>query len=468
MKSTLAVASLLTLALLGGAAARENYFTEWRSTQRQYRALLATRAASEDERDLARRFRVEIRQVVVPDLRTVDRCVTCHLGFDDPRMTGVPQPFAAHPGPILERHDVDKFGCTVCHGGQGRATSREEAHADRGQVFWERPLVPAALIESSCGACHDPAALTTRGGSRLARGHELFGQKGCGACHRLGGRGGSLGPALDGVGDKGRHAFSFAHVEGEKTIANWHRQHLRDPQKVVPDSLMLNANLAPEEIEMLTVYLLALRRPNLTERLTPADRFEERYRELHPPARAGAELYRDYCAGCHGEGTETVIHDTLRAALPSIRNADFLAVATTEFLVQSIERGRPGTYMPAWGASGGGLTREEVRALADYLLASRTEARALDFVMAAAPDAGRGRKLFEESCAACHSVTGKGGDGPWLGGPGFQETYSDARIGHTIKYGRADTLMNPFGRNAGGDLTDEQISDVVAYLRTLR
>ncbi len=37
-------------------------------------------------------------QVSLPALGTVDRCVTCHLGIDDPRMTDEQVPYRTHPG----------------------------------------------------------------------------------------------------------------------------------------------------------------------------------------------------------------------------------------------------------------------------------------------------------------------------------------------------------------------------------
>ena len=136
MKSSLAIGSLATLVLLLAAAAQENYFAEWRDVQRDYRRTLLSKAEDEGQVKAARRFGVEIRQIVVSDLDRVDRCVTCHLGLDDPRMAEEPQPFTSHPGDYLKDHDVDRFGCTICHLGQGRSTESLEAHATDAGVSW--------------------------------------------------------------------------------------------------------------------------------------------------------------------------------------------------------------------------------------------------------------------------------------------------------------------------------------------
>jgi len=65
--------SLATLVLLVGAALRENVASEWRVLQRGYRARLAPEAARE--------FNVQLRQVYVPAVGAVDRCVSCHVGM---------------------------------------------------------------------------------------------------------------------------------------------------------------------------------------------------------------------------------------------------------------------------------------------------------------------------------------------------------------------------------------------------
>ena len=447
--------------------AAENYFTEWRSLQRQYQRVLLTKAEGEEEVKSARGFSVELRQVVAPDLGNVDRCVTCHLGLDDPRMNDVPQPFTVHPGPVLQDHDLEKFGCTCCHLGQGRATNSRDAHAWDTAVSWEQPVFPRPFTQSSCGVCHDPGHLGTLGAPVLASGFEIFRAQGCLGCHKLGGRGGPLGPALDTVGEKGRHGFSFAHISGEHQVWNWHVEHLSAPEEVVADSKMPAVPVDDEEIRALTTYLLSLRSSNLTEVLTPRDRYEQRYQVWHTPPLSGVQLYQQFCYACHGEGTETLLHDTLDVAIPSVRNPDFLAVASRELLVENIRRGRPTTSMPAWDETAGGLTDEEIGRIADYLLAERRVVREISFVMADTTDVSNGELIFLEECTECHGVTRETSFAPWLGDPVFQETHSDSLIGHVTRHGREDSLMMGYGEEIDGDLDDQQISDLVAFIRTL-
>ncbi len=67
-KHLLLWSSLGVLALLIVAAVQENFLKQWREMQA---------AARTDTGPID----VHLRQVVVPKLRTVDRCVSCHVGM---------------------------------------------------------------------------------------------------------------------------------------------------------------------------------------------------------------------------------------------------------------------------------------------------------------------------------------------------------------------------------------------------
>ncbi|MBM3790709.1 MAG: hypothetical protein FJW35_10235, partial [Acidobacteria bacterium] len=126
-KILLLCSSVGTILLLGWAAYREHFGQEWRHIQRAYAQHLSEPAAAE--------FAVQLRQIVVPSLGVTDRCVSCHVGMA-PGESGI----AGDPvyGPHKQIvHDPAGYGCTVCHGGQGRATEKASAH---GRVrFWPEP-----------------------------------------------------------------------------------------------------------------------------------------------------------------------------------------------------------------------------------------------------------------------------------------------------------------------------------------
>jgi len=72
------------------------------------------------------------------------------VGLKEASLNDVPtQPFRPHP---VIPHKLDQFGCTICHRGQGAATTVAEAH--NSTLAWEQPILPAKYIESSCGECH--------------------------------------------------------------------------------------------------------------------------------------------------------------------------------------------------------------------------------------------------------------------------------------------------------------------------
>jgi hypothetical protein len=143
---------------------------------------------------VAERIPVEVRQAVLPDLKRVDRCTTCHIAVEDPSYGGYPQPLSYHP--LHEQHPFEKFGCTICHRGQGRATTTVEAHGN--VPHWDEPMLPMEYIQASCGQCHEAA--DNPAAPELAQGEQVFENSGCRGCHKLGGTGGIIGPELDKVG----------------------------------------------------------------------------------------------------------------------------------------------------------------------------------------------------------------------------------------------------------------------------
>ena len=227
------VCSVVTVGFLVAAAVRENVSADWRGHQAIFRDILLAKAKDDAARATARNLPIEIRQVVVPALHTVDRCVTCHLGIDDPRMTDQPNPHRVHPKKLLAIHRVEKFGCTVCHQGLGAALNFDEAKAE--DYFWDYPLLPAKFTEATCASCHDPRALPKGSAEKLVLGMQLFEQKGCNGCHKLNGKGGQLGPALDNEGLKTKHQFV--------------RASLKDRRQIGTGSLNTSATLAASSLE---------------------------------------------------------------------------------------------------------------------------------------------------------------------------------------------------------------------------
>jgi mono/diheme cytochrome c family protein len=463
--------SLLTIGYLVAAAVRENFLAEWYGLQKQYRTLLESKATDDRGRAIARDFRVELKQVNIPQLKAVDRCVSCHNGMDDPRMTDVPVPHAVHPGNILKDHPVDRFGCTVCHQGQGPATTFQDAKAV--DAFWDYPLLDRNLTQSSCLACHDVNKLPPQQVALVIEGEKLYREKSCGSCHKLGGRGGTMGPALDNEGAKTKHQLILTNLAPPHSTWNWHEAHFRDPGRIVAGSQMKNPALSEPQVLAMTVYMLAQRQRDVPESYLAPDKLEEKVRRLHPQPLTGEQVYHQYCMACHGEGTYGRWDKTFRRFVPAIRGVSLQATAAPEYLKAQITNGRPGTQMPAWGKQAGGLLPAEIDTLLDYIQppeAKRATTAALHAaIVPPRGDTKRGSALFTSYCSGCHGLAGHGGIAPEIANPVFQRAASDEFIVTTIRNGRRGTAMPSFQPQIAGVrmLSDADIGDLLAFTRTL-
>jgi cytochrome c551/c552 len=146
-------------------------------------------------RNEIRRMDARIRQIHVEDAGLVDRCQSCHLGMDPaivpPGVTLTTENvgasvFASHPNPELLRiHDPERFGCSPCHGGNGRATSSVVKGHGR-HKYWLWPLYFPENFEAGCQMCHAADAVIEHA-PVLNRGKELFRERGCVGCHRFDG-----------------------------------------------------------------------------------------------------------------------------------------------------------------------------------------------------------------------------------------------------------------------------------------
>ena len=75
-------------------------------------------------------------------------------------------------------------------------------------------------------------------------------------------------------------------------------------------------------------------------------------------------------------------------------------------------------------------------------------------------------QLYEQNCAGCHGVDGKGGAAIALANPVFLAIADDTAIRHTAAHGVPGTPMPAFAQSAGGMLTDKQIDALVRGMRS--
>lgn len=219
-----------------------------------------------------------IQQLWMEPLNRPDRCVSCHLGVAWQGLEDAEEPFRTHPPEPLLNHPIEKFGCTLCHGGQGYAVTLPEAH---GWVkHWEDPLLGSAVAEAyrvkdpyaftqiKCNICHRYDK-STAGADYINRGKELVQLKGCRSCHTINGRGGRIGPDLTRIGDKNPEQYDYSRLTTQNTLFAWHVGHLQSPKSYSPGTVMPEFGFTSEQAQSLTMLLLSWRDVELPAELLP-------------------------------------------------------------------------------------------------------------------------------------------------------------------------------------------------------
>jgi len=180
----------------------------------------------------------------------------------------------------------------------------------------------------------------------------------------------------------------------------------------------------------------------------------------------GRALYQQNCVFCHQA-------DAIGKPgyAPSLSNPELLSIASDKFLLGTIRDGRIGTGMPPFAHLG----REKGRAIVAYLRSySKLPHRAqeVDAQNDAHGDPRLGEQWFKYVCSTCHGDKGDGyiagSTGTAIGKKGTLSKVSDGFLRETIKHGRSNTRMLGFSGPEGiANLSDQEIEDIIVYLRTL-
>ncbi|MFQ5914349.1 MAG: c-type cytochrome [Nitrospinota bacterium] len=187
----------------------------------------------------------------------------------------------------------------------------------------------------------------------------------------------------------------------------------------------------------------------------------------------GRALFLTHCSPCHGEKGEG------RVGLP-LNLQSFLSVAPEGYIRRSIFYGRlPRQMVPFANV----LKKEEMEAIATYVWSWLVR----DYVgldaKRIAGSVSNGRLLFDGMCAGCHGRDGLGGPqvggghvtnamagfaAPALNNQGFLKSATDGYIKATMMQGRVGTPMGSYlkGKQGMVELSEEEINDIVAYIRT--
>jgi len=328
-------------------------------------------------------FRVEIKQIDVEQAGLVDRCESCHVGILEPvALTaadmGGKQLFVSHPDkPLLAIHDTERFGCTPCHNGNGRATSSaEKAHGDYEHWLW--PMFPKANVEAGCIQCH-PGDRVLEYAPVVNRGRDLFQVKGCMGCHRH--------ETFD------READALTSTRKEIQSLETHQKDARleaDREVTAGDSA--DTNEAAQQHYAKSEYL----RIN-------ASNMDARVDELN-------------------EKSKFLMQDVKKVG-PNLKDARLkLRKEWIPVWLKDPQAFRPGTKMPSFR-----LSTDEIHALSAFIWQSGLDGPRLESQVSV--NGAHGKELFEtRGCLACHSI----GEGGGRSGGDFAANLS--RLGEKISY----------------------------------
>jgi len=179
-----------------------------------------------------------------------------------------------------------------------------------------------------------------------------------------------------------------------------------------------------------------------------------------------AVLYSENCAGCHGAEGQ-------KGPAMALSDPVYLAIVDDNTLRSTISKGRTGTAMSAFAQKEGGmLTDEQVNAIIHGIRDRWSKPNALAGVAAPPYTATvpgnpqQGEAVYATFCASCHGTGSKGG--PKAGSvtnAAYLSLISDQGLRTIVITGRPDFGAPDWRENVPGHpMTDEQISDVVAWL----
>ncbi len=464
LQKVLIIASAVLIAGLTAAWIVSGPGQEWRQYQRNFRAHWS--ALPDSARQSGNMVPVKgIQQLELEGLDRIDRCVTCHAGMDDPFMKEAGIPYGAHPGTYLTDHSTEKYGCTVCHGGQGRALNSIEAHALEPGIHWDQPLLTQPFIQSSCGQCHLAIFSEQRpfeGTEVFREGHAIFAREGCLGCHKARGVGGILGPDLTEQGEKTRSEYNFENIDTDQSVSNWLKEHFRDPEMVSPGSRMLEYELPETDLDALTTFVLGLKKPDIDFQYFSLEALNEF--KGNRPELVQEKLFSMVCSGCHGKKGEGKSYVTYQTGVPAILGEDFNRVVSEDYLIFTLRKGRSGRQMASWVPEISGLEDTELLALVSYIKAKGTKQEvAFDPGYIRQADSGMGALLYAQHCSTCHGEEASGGVALALNRKDLLRNASDGYLFRTLVTGRENACMPSWKH-----LPDADLYAMVKYLRSFQ
>jgi mono/diheme cytochrome c family protein len=183
-----------------------------------------------------------------------------------------------------------------------------------------------------------------------------------------------------------------------------------------------------------------------------------------------ATLYGENCAGCHGvEGKG--------GAAIALADPVYLAIADETVIRKVVAKGIPGTAMPAFAESAGGmLTDKQINVITGEIRSRWNQPGILNaanppsYAAKSTGDAMRGEAAYKTYCESCHGPGGHGGPkGSAVTDGSFLALVSDQGLRTIVIVGRPE-LGAPDWRGNVPDkpMSDQEVTDVVAWLASQR
>jgi mono/diheme cytochrome c family protein len=181
-------------------------------------------------------------------------------------------------------------------------------------------------------------------------------------------------------------------------------------------------------------------------------------------------LYSSNCAGCHGE-------EGRGGAAIAVGDPVYLALVDDGALRNVIAKGVPGTSMPAFAHSAGGmLTDAQIDAIVGGMRSRWSRAGILDganppsYAARSTGDVQRGEGVYAAFCQACHGPGGRGGaKGSAITNGSFLALVSDQGLRTVVIAGRPELGAPDWRGNVPGKpMSEQDVTDVVAWLASQR
>jgi mono/diheme cytochrome c family protein len=179
-------------------------------------------------------------------------------------------------------------------------------------------------------------------------------------------------------------------------------------------------------------------------------------------------LYSNNCAGCHGQVGKG-------GAAIALSDPVFLAIADDATIRRIAANGVPGTPMPAFVQSAGGMLTDRqvdllVQGIRSWAKSSAVEQNALPpYASRANGDRQRGADVYRTYCSSCHGADGSGGKAGSIVDGSYLALVSDQDLRLNVILGRpAAGAPDWRGDLPGRPMSEQEISDVVAWLGAQR